>query len=33
VFNGAGELVFQQEGLGVNNEKTIESINKEAEKL
>lgn len=33
VFNPEGELVFQQEGLGVNNEKTIETINKEAEKI
>jgi len=33
VFNEAGELVFQQEGLGVNNEKTIEAINKEAQKI
>lgn len=33
VFNPEGELVFQQEGLGVNNEKTIETINKEAKKI
>ncbi|GAA3770761.1 hypothetical protein GCM10022423_25820 [Flavobacterium ginsengiterrae] len=33
VFNPAGELVFQQEGLGVNNEKTIETINMEAQKI
>jgi len=33
VFNPAGELVFQQEGLGVNNEKTIETINMEAKKI
>lgn len=33
VFNPEGELVFQQQGLGVNNEKTIETINKEAEKI
>ena len=33
VFNPEGELVFQQEGLGVNNEKTIEAINLEAEKI
>ncbi|MCP2026088.1 protein SCO1/2 [Flavobacterium sp. HSC-32F16] len=33
VFNPAGELIFQQEGLGVNNEKTIETINKEAGKI
>lgn len=33
VFNPAGELIFQQEGLDVNNEKTIETINKEAGKI
>ncbi|OIV41460.1 SCO family protein [Flavobacterium johnsoniae] len=33
VFNPAGELIFQQEGLGVNNEKTIKAINLEAEKI
>ncbi|WP_278022231.1 SCO family protein [Flavobacterium ginsengisoli] len=33
VFNPEGELVFQQEGLGVNNEKTIETINLEATKI
>ncbi|MFD2938896.1 SCO family protein [Flavobacterium notoginsengisoli] len=33
VFNPEGELVFQQEGLGVNNEKTIEVINQEAKKI
>ncbi|MET3027743.1 SCO family protein [Flavobacterium sp. UW10123] len=33
VFNPEGELVFQQEGLGVNNEKTIETINQEAAKI
>ncbi|KRD09893.1 electron transporter SenC [Flavobacterium sp. Root901] len=33
VFNPEGELIFQQEGLGVNNEKTIEVINKEAGKI
>jgi protein SCO1/2 len=33
VFNPEGELVFQQEGLGVNNEKTIEIINQEASKI
>ncbi len=33
VFNSEGELVFQQEGLGVNNEKTIETINREAGKI
>lgn len=33
VFNPEGELIFQQEGLGVNNEKTIEKINQEAAKI
>lgn len=33
VFNPAGELIFQQEGLGVNNEKTITAINLEAGKI
>jgi protein SCO1/2 len=33
VFNPAGEMIFQQEGLGVNNEKTITTINNEAEKI
>ena len=33
VFNPEGELVFQQEGLGVNNEKTIAFINQETKKL
>lgn len=33
VFNPEGELVFQQEGLGANNEKTIETINLEAGKI
>lgn len=33
VFNPEGELIFQQEGLGVNNEKTIEAINREAGKI
>lgn len=33
VFNPEGELIFQQEGLGVNNEKTIEVIHKEAGKI
>jgi protein SCO1/2 len=33
VFNPEGELIFQQEGLGVNNEKTIETINSEAGKI
>ncbi|WP_264536917.1 SCO family protein [Flavobacterium sp. N1736] len=33
VFNPDGELVFQQEGLGVNNEKTVTAINNEANKI
>ncbi|WP_281234526.1 SCO family protein [Flavobacterium gelatinilyticum] len=33
VFNPEGELIFQQEGLGVNNEKTITTINEEAAKI
>jgi len=33
VFNPEGELIFQQEGLGVNNEKTIQTINQEAGKI
>jgi len=33
VFNSEGELVFQQEGLGVNNEKTVTMINIEAGKI
>lgn len=33
VFNPDGELIFQQEGLGVNNDKTITTINQEAEKI
>ena len=33
VFNSEGELVFQQEGLGVNNEKTVAAINDEAKKI
>lgn len=33
VFNSEGELAFQQEGLGVNNEETITAINKEADKI
>jgi len=32
VFNSEGELVFQQGGLGVNNDKTIQTINEEAKK-
>ena len=33
VFNSEGELAFQQEGLGVNNEKTIATILEEAKKV
>ena len=33
VFNPDGELIFQQEGLAVNNDKTITTINQEAEKI
>ncbi|MDQ6469338.1 SCO family protein [Flavobacterium sp. LHD-80] len=33
VFNAEGELIFQQEGLGVNNEKTIATINQEVARL
>lgn len=33
VFNPDGELIYQQEGLGVNNEKTVEKINEEAAKI
>lgn len=33
VFNSEGELAFQQEGLGVNNEKTISKIKEEAAKV
>lgn len=33
VFNTAGELIFQQEGLGVNNDETIRKINTEAAKF
>lgn len=33
VFNAEGELAFQQEGLGVDNEKTISKIKEEAEKV
>ena len=32
IFNSEGELVFQQEGLGVNNDKTIQTITEEAKK-
>ena len=33
VFNAEGELAFQQEGLGVDNEKAIAKIKEEAEKV
>ncbi|KQB37543.1 SCO family protein [Flavobacterium aquidurense] len=33
VFNPDGELIYQQEGLAVNNEKTVETINQEAKKF
>ena len=33
VFNTEGELIYQQEGLGVNNDKTVETINQEAKKF
>jgi len=33
VFNAEGELAYQQEGLGVNSDETIEKITEEAEKL
>ncbi|MBF7090286.1 SCO family protein [Flavobacterium sp. ALJ2] len=33
VFNLDGELIYQQEGLGINNDKTIDRINLEAEKI
>lgn len=33
VFNPEGELIYQQEGLGVNNTKTVEKINEEAAKI
>lgn len=33
VFNAEGELAYQQEGLGVNNEKTITTIKEEAAKI
>ncbi|HQF48930.1 MAG TPA: SCO family protein, partial [Flavobacterium alvei] len=32
VFNNEGELVFQQEGLGVNSDATINKITEEAQK-
>jgi protein SCO1/2 len=33
VFNGEGELAYQQEGLGVNSDETIKKIIEESEKL
>lgn len=33
VFNPDGELIYQQEGLAVNNDKTVETINQEAKKI
>jgi protein SCO1/2 len=33
VFNAVGELSYQQEGLGVNSDETIQKITEEAEKL
>ena len=33
VFNSGGELIYQQEGLGVNNDKTVAKINQEAAKI
>ena len=33
VFNAEGELAFQQEGLEVNNEKTVLKIKEEAAKI
>ena len=33
VFNADGELVYQQEGLGVNSDQTINKITEEAGKL
>jgi protein SCO1/2 len=33
VFNPDGELIYQQEGLGVNNDKTVDRINLEADKI
>jgi len=33
VFNTEGELVYQQEGLGVNSDQTIEKIKEEAQKI
>jgi protein SCO1/2 len=33
VFNPKGELIYQQEGLGVNNDQTVNKINEEAAKI
>ena len=33
VFNPKGELIYQQEGLGVNNDQTVNKINEEAGKM
>lgn len=33
VFNSKGELIYQQEGLGVNNDQTVNKINEEAAKI
>lgn len=33
VFNAEGELAYQQEGLGVNSDQTINKISEEAQKL
>jgi protein SCO1/2 len=33
VFNAEGELAYQQEGLGVNSDETVQKITEEAEKL
>jgi protein SCO1/2 len=33
VFNTKGELIYQQEGLGVNNDQTVSKINEEAAKI
>ena len=33
VFNTKGELIYQQEGLGVNNDQTVNKINEEAAKI
>ena len=33
VFNANGELVYQQEGLGVNSDPTIAKITEEIQKI